>query len=104
MNLEHRLSQVEPNHCDLRHRRRSYCDAIIDGHGAARAGRRARPSTSSQQKVCTYGGHAGRLVWWAQDKSRVALETVERSPGAEGFAVIRRRWVVECTFAWIMKR
>jgi transposase len=57
---------------------------------------------SSKQKVCTCGGYVGRLVWRAQDKSRVALETVERPPGAEGFAVTRRRWVLERTFAWIM--
>jgi transposase len=28
---------------------------------------------------------------------------VKRPPGAQGFVVIRRRWVVERTFAWIMK-
>lgn len=28
---------------------------------------------------------------------------MKRPPGAKGFAVIRRRWVVERTFAWIMK-
>jgi transposase len=28
---------------------------------------------------------------------------VKRPPGAKGFVVIRRRWVVERTFDWIMK-
>jgi putative transposase len=31
------------------------------------------------------------------------LEVVKRSVGQTGFAVIRRRWVVERTFAWIIK-
>ena len=31
------------------------------------------------------------------------LEIVRRLPHAKGFVVIRRRWVVERTFAWIMK-
>jgi transposase len=42
-------------------------------------------------------------VQWAQDKTHVALEIVKRPPGAKGFVVIRRCWVVERTFAWIMK-
>ena len=40
---------------------------------------------------------------WAQDKTHVALEIVRRPPWTKGFVVIRRRWVVERTFAWIMK-
>ena len=44
-----------------------------------------------------------RLVSWAQDKTHVALEIVRRMPWMKGFVVIRRRWVVERTFAWIMK-
>lgn len=55
------------------------------------------------ERVYADGGSAGRLAQWAQDKSHVALEIVKRPPSAKGFAVIRRRWVVERTFAWIMK-
>ncbi|MGF1658152.1 MAG: hypothetical protein ACFCUS_01875 [Rubrimonas sp.] len=29
---------------------------------------------------------------------------MKRPPGDEGFAVIRRCWVVGRTFAWVMKR
>lgn len=50
-----------------------------------------------------YGGYAGRLVQWAQSKTHVALEIVKRPPGTTGFTVIRRRWVVERTFACTMK-
>ena len=31
------------------------------------------------------------------------LEILTRPPGTNGFVVVRRRWVVERTFAWIMK-
>ena len=49
------------------------------------------------------GGYAGRLVRWAKDKADIVLEVVKRSAEQMGFAVIRRRWVVERTFAWIVK-
>ncbi len=55
------------------------------------------------EQVFADGGDAGRLGGWAQDKAHVALEIVRRPRGAKGFVVIRRRWVVERTFAWIMK-
>jgi len=50
-----------------------------------------------------YGGYAGQLVRWAERQTHVILEVVKRSAGQTGFAVIRRRWVVERTFAWIIK-
>jgi transposase len=49
------------------------------------------------------GGYAGRLVRWAKERTHIALEVVKRTVGQAGFAVIRRRWVVERTFAWIVK-
>jgi putative transposase len=50
------------------------------------------------------GGYAGRLVRWAKDKAHIVVEVVKRSPAAKGFEVLRRRWVVERTFAWIVFR
>ena len=54
---------------------------------------------------CAYadGGYAGRLVEWAKDKTHIVLEIVRRNATAKGFEVLPRRWVVERTFAWIMK-
>ena len=49
------------------------------------------------------GGYAGRLVRWAERQTHMILEVVKRSVGQTGFAVIHRRWVVERTFAWIIK-
>lgn len=55
------------------------------------------------ETVFADGGYAGSLVEWTKDKTHVALEIVRRMPWMKGFVVIRRRWVVERTFAWIMK-
>ncbi len=68
--------------------------------GVLKLSRRAFPFV---ERVFADGGYAGRLVAWAQDKTHIALEIVRRPRGATGFIVIRRRWVVERTFAWIMK-
>jgi transposase len=49
------------------------------------------------------GGYAGRLVRWAEERAHMVLEVVKRNADQTGFAVIRRRWIVERTFAWIIK-
>jgi transposase len=49
------------------------------------------------------GGYAGRLVRWAERQTHIVLEVVKRSTEQVGFAVIRPRWVIERTFAWIVK-
>jgi len=35
--------------------------------------------------------------------AHLTMEILKRPPGAKGFTVIRRRWVAERSFAWIMK-
>lgn len=55
------------------------------------------------ERVFTDGGYAGKLVNWVKDKANIVLEIVCRMPWADGFVVIKRRWVVERTFAPIMK-
>jgi hypothetical protein len=68
------------------------------------------------ETVFADGGYAGRLVKWAKDKTNVTLEIVRRMSWMKGFVVIRRPlswfackplpgsgWLVERTFAWIMK-
>lgn len=49
------------------------------------------------------GGYAGRLVTWAKDKTHMVLQIIRRGAHAKGFEVLPRRWVVERTFAWIIK-
>jgi transposase len=42
-------------------------------------------------------------VRWAKDRAHIVVEIVKRDPLTKGFEVLRRRWVVERTFAWIVK-
>jgi putative transposase len=76
---------------------------IQDRDGAKGVLKRSRARFPFVEHVFADGGYAGRLVQWAKDKTHVTLEIVRRMPWMEGFVVIRRRWVVERTFAWIMK-
>ena len=48
-------------------------------------------------------GYAGRLLRWAREKARIVVEIVKRDPATQGFEVLRRRWVVERTFVWVVK-
>jgi hypothetical protein len=49
------------------------------------------------------GGYAGRLVTWAKKALACTVEIVKRSDDVKGFVVLPRRWVVERTFAWLMR-
>ncbi|WP_435191453.1 IS5 family transposase [Streptomyces sp. bgisy126] len=54
-------------------------------------------------RVWADGGYTGRLVDLARDVWRVALTVVKRSDDAAGFTVLPKRWLVERTFAWLMR-
>ena len=49
------------------------------------------------------GGYAGRLVTYAKQVLRLAVELVKKPDSQRGFAVLPRRWVVERTFAWLVR-
>lgn len=76
---------------------------IQDRDGAKGVLKRSRARFPFVEHVFADGGYAGKLVEWAKAKTHLVLEIVRRPAGAKGFVVIRRRWVVERTFAWIMK-
>jgi putative transposase len=46
------------------------------------------------------GAYAGQLVEWVKNACGWLLEIVRRNPGAKGFQLLPRRWVVERTFGW----
>jgi len=46
-------------------------------------------------------GYKAGVVAWAEAELGYGLEVVARPPGATGFAVLPRRWVVERSFAWM---
>jgi transposase len=47
-------------------------------------------------------GYSGELVEWARRTPGIAIRISKRPPGASGFVVLRKRWVVERTLSWIM--
>lgn len=49
------------------------------------------------------GGYAGELVQTAKRSWKIVVEIVRRDPNQKGFAVLPRRWVVERTFAWLVR-
>ncbi len=46
-------------------------------------------------------GYAGKLVDWAADQLRLAVQIVAKLAGQSTFVVLHRRWAVERTFSWI---
>lgn len=55
------------------------------------------------RRVFADGGYAGRLVGAIKTAFRITLEIVPKPADQVGFAVLPRRWVVERTFAWLMR-
>lgn len=49
------------------------------------------------------GAYAGRLEEIAFDEYALKLEIIPKLEGEKTFVVLPRRWVVERTFAWIMR-
>jgi len=47
------------------------------------------------------GGYAGALVDWVASLASWVLEIVKRTDNARCFVVVRRRWIVERTLAWL---
>jgi len=76
---------------------------IQDRDGAKGVLRRSRARFPFVERAYVDGGYAGQLVHWAERQTHILLEVVKRGADQAGFTVIRRRWVVERTFAWIVK-
>ena len=51
------------------------------------------------------GGYAGRFVEWVYRFAGYRVEVVKRCDEAKalGFTVLKKRWIVERTFAWLTK-
>ena len=62
-----------------------------------------RGSFSTIRLLWADGGYLGRLLIWAKDVLTLTMQIIKRIPGATGFHVRPRIWVVERRFAWINK-
>lgn len=54
-------------------------------------------------RVWADGGYTGQLVDVARRRLHLALAVVKRSDDVAGFVVLPKRWLVERTFAWLMR-
>jgi putative transposase len=50
------------------------------------------------------GGYRGTLITWVEEVFGWKLEIVEKPEGQIGFQLLPRRWVVERTFAWLVRQ
>ena len=64
---------------------------------------RLHGSFSTIRLVWADGGYPGRLLIWAKDVLTLTMQIIKRIPGATGFHLRPRIWVVERSFAWINK-
>lgn len=53
------------------------------------------------KRIRADGGYAGKLVAWTKSFGGWILDIVKRSNDVIGFTVLRKRWIVERTFARI---
>ncbi len=74
---------------------------LSESAGAKLVLAKAKAAGRRLAKVWVDGGYQAGAVRWAQEVLGYALEVVARPPGATGFAVLPRRWVVERSFAWL---
>jgi transposase len=76
---------------------------VQDRDGARTLIEKVKMAMPSLALVWADGGYAGKLVEWAARVAHIAVEVVRKPPGIKTFQVLPRRWVVERTFAWIVK-
>jgi transposase len=62
-----------------------------------------RGSFCTIEQVWAHGGYPGRLLIWAKDVLTLTVQIIKRIPGATGFPVRPRIWVVDRSFAWITR-
>ncbi len=76
---------------------------VQDRDGAKLALKASRARFPFVQTVFADGGYAGRLEAWARAKANLALLVVKRPRALTGFEPLPRRWVIERSFAWLIK-
>ena len=63
----------------------------------------AKVEHPSLEHVWADSRYAGQFVDWARETLGLVVEVVRKAKDQVGFAVQPRRWVVERTFAWLLK-
>lgn len=79
--------------------------AIVDCNGAKQVFEQAarQPNTARLELIFADGGYARTTSYLAAHQQGWQLEVLERPPDSHSFVVIQKRWVVERTFAWLVR-
>ena len=77
--------------------------SVQDRDGGAEIFKRVHKLVPSLHHVFADGGYAGKLLAKAKRYWKLSVEVVSKPAGQRGFAVLPRRWVVERTFAWLVR-
>ena len=75
--------------------------SIQDRDGAVPAVTRAKEDYQTLVKVLADSAYKGDVINKLEADTGVDVEVTERPTGATGFVPVRKRWIVERTFAWI---
>jgi len=75
---------------------------IEDRDGAKDLFEKAKKVFPKMKHVWADGGYAGKLVDFVSKTFDWVLEIVRRDANQEGFKLLKRRWVVERTFGWMI--
>src|SRR5262249_50094348 len=51
--------------------------------------------------ACGDGRYNEKAFVWRMQKRKLHLEVKTRPPGSKGFVLLKQRWIVERTFAWL---
>ncbi len=63
-----------------------------------------KPLMPRLKKIWADGAYGGQeLARWSEERGGWQLEIVERDQEAKGFEVLPKRWIVERTFAWLIR-
>jgi len=77
--------------------------SVQDRDGGADILKLAHKLVPTLRHVFADGGYAGRLVTKAKRYWKITIEIVKKPREQRGFSPLPRRWVVERTFAWLMR-
>jgi len=75
---------------------------ISDGRGACQLLKQMTPEKFPRLKgACGDGRYNDKRFIASLEKRGLTLEVKSRPPGAKGFVLLKKRWIVERTFAWL---
>jgi putative transposase len=77
--------------------------SLSENAGARLVLTRREGGTKKLRRVWVDGGYRGTILDWAWNRCKIILDRVLRPEGSKGFVLLPRRWVVERTFAWLLR-